>query len=175
MAGEPYYLYRGKAAWADAQSICRARGLELATVFSASLATSLHTKVANATASADHYWLGAFYSSGGAQQAWQWADGSPWSFASWAQSQPNSTISGACLGVLTGKTSASTSGQWGGFDCGTAAPFICSAPGELTPCQKLFFGYVLQSASCPRTNITACTKLTTCNDPLDCRHWHCRI
>uniref|UniRef100_A0A8C1S1P0 C-type lectin domain-containing protein n=1 Tax=Cyprinus carpio TaxID=7962 RepID=A0A8C1S1P0_CYPCA len=112
-----YYYINTAMSWPEAQSYCRERFTDLATVDSMDDVNRL-VNVVDAGYNGS-VWIGL---KRGAQTRWAWSNGenktSDCFFRHWAAGQPSA--SGDCVGM-----SRTNSGRWAQYSCRQQSPFIC--------------------------------------------------
>ncbi|XP_031440740.1 macrophage mannose receptor 1 isoform X2 [Clupea harengus] len=96
--------------WADAQRYCREKHTDLASVRNEAENEKIKTILGDTYAA----WIGLF------RDAWEWSDGSTFSFRHWKTGEPNygDSVDGFCAQITS-------SGHWNDVPCHNPSNFIC--------------------------------------------------
>ncbi len=130
VSGIEYTVFRGPATYSTAREQCRSRGMALASVTSATIASGLQTQVMTVLSGTGYagYWVGG--SDAAKEGIWRWEDGSAWSYTNWYTGEPNNANSSEyCLQAII-NPDPNIAGRWKDTACATTFPFVCGPPGE---------------------------------------------
>ena len=95
--GKDYKLHEEKKSWAEAETHCKSKGGQLASIHSREEQT-----LAETVADGNKTWLGGQRQVG---KKWHWSDQSLWSFSNWEYGAGTSSTNGRCLRMQS-------SGEW---------------------------------------------------------------
>lgn len=116
-----YHMCNWPVSWAEARSLCEAKGLTLTSVRSRGVARALY-KAARKLDPDKSWWIG--YSDHSQEGSFRSVDGALPTFAYWDKGQPNDRgCEEDCVALREGR-----SGRWQDSPCRQQSPFICSAP-----------------------------------------------
>uniref|UniRef100_A0A673HAP9 C-type lectin domain-containing protein n=1 Tax=Sinocyclocheilus rhinocerous TaxID=307959 RepID=A0A673HAP9_9TELE len=119
----PYHYINVRMSWPEAQSYCRSKYTDLATVDSMGDVNRL-VNIVDAGYSGS-VWIGL---KRGTQKRWGWSNGENTTSEHWAAGQPSMRSgSGDCVGM-----SKTNSGRWAQYSCDLQSPFICHGCEHLT-------------------------------------------
>jgi len=114
-----YKLFTEKASWEAARLTCACSNSgELVSITSA----EENTLVTNTAGDTENTWIGAHDI--GAENTFEWTDGTSWSYTNWRENHPNN-------GGTDGNqdcVSMTTAGEWDDVACGSERQFICEKP-----------------------------------------------
>ena len=104
-----FILITTTMSWTEAQSYCRERYTDLATV-----RNEAENQEVKDLADGQQVWIGLF------RDSWKWSDGSKSSFRYWKSGEPNTKGKEECVAM-----DFDDSGRWEDHDCDSNKPFIC--------------------------------------------------
>ncbi|KAF5891486.1 macrophage mannose receptor 1-like isoform X1, partial [Clarias magur] len=105
-----YILIHKTKTWRDAQTFCREKYTDLASVRNQTENEEIRNMIKNSSSSG--FWIGLFF------DRWTWSDQSQSSFRYWSSNKPSGGLN--CAAV-----SLSDQHYWSDVDCGEKRPFIC--------------------------------------------------
>uniref|UniRef100_A0A3Q1BVE2 C-type lectin domain-containing protein n=1 Tax=Amphiprion ocellaris TaxID=80972 RepID=A0A3Q1BVE2_AMPOC len=108
-----YYFVKEPLTWHEAQTYCRERFTDLATIDNMTEMNQLIDTVSS-TGYNSEVWIGAF-----SEINWKWSDGSEAEYRHWERNQPNSVLDDLCI-------KASAPLGWSDVSCLLHLPFVCS-------------------------------------------------
>ncbi|XP_031150853.1 galactose-specific lectin nattectin-like isoform X3 [Sander lucioperca] len=111
------FNFKGKS-WTDAESFCKSKGGNLASVHSEEEHVFLRDFVNQVTGENKQTWMGGFDSV--KEGEWMWSDGSTFDYKHWGPGQPdNHRVAEHCLQM-------NHHGKWNDNLCPKILPFLCS-------------------------------------------------
>ncbi|XP_051800025.1 macrophage mannose receptor 1-like [Acanthochromis polyacanthus] len=114
-----YYFVNQPLTWHEAQTYCRERFTDLATVHSMTEMNQLIDTVSS-TGYFSPFWIGAF-----SEINWKWSDGSEAEYRHWGSGQPNSVLNDLCV--------TARANGWLDVSCLFKQPFVCYKGTKLDP------------------------------------------
>ncbi|GMT32094.1 hypothetical protein PFISCL1PPCAC_23391, partial [Pristionchus fissidentatus] len=132
-------LFTSAQTWDDAEATCKTHNAHLASIHDSNF-NSYVRREAVGNNFLDGIHLGLKYNTSAGGETFNWTDGTPTDYTSWAKKMPNHNL-GECVAMETGFIT----GEWVNFDCSSALPYICEKEKTSIPVKH-------QSASCPRLN-----------------------
>jgi hypothetical protein len=142
--GHIYLFCQSWLSWADASAACKAAGKHLVTIDNAAENTWVYNEIANQ--GAIWWWTG--FNDLKIEGQWVWEDGSPVSYTSWGDGEPNDAGGAEDCGNI-GQYMPMT---WNDEVCSTPAAYICegsmTCPYGLTDCSGTCVDLMVEHGHC---------------------------
>ncbi|KAI4874796.1 hypothetical protein NFI96_028570, partial [Prochilodus magdalenae] len=112
-----FHLVNEQKTWTEAQSYCREKFTDLATIESQQEMDAL---IAVLNGTGEHSWIGLRQTVPPNSRNWTWSDGSNFSYTYWTTGDPNGGVGDNCVQLLNGPEY-----RWNDAGCKWPNPFIC--------------------------------------------------
>ncbi|KAI4886338.1 hypothetical protein NFI96_010912 [Prochilodus magdalenae] len=112
-----FHLVNEQKTWTEAQSYCREKFTDLATIESQQEMDAL---IAVLIGTGGHFWIGLRQTVQQDSRSWTWSDGRKSSYTYWNTGEPNDGVGDNCVGLWDGPAY-----RWTDEDCQWPNPFIC--------------------------------------------------